>query len=148
MQKLLREPVVVSLVTKMLGYLALSHGIKVTYETLFEISILMDLAIAAYVRWQSTPNVKVKDKVTAMLRQSMPPGTIVGLLALCFVGCVPPAPTAAGSLCRARANGKWALTAEAQCPDTDKDSDADWDACPHRQPILDGLAADLKGCPL
>lgn len=91
-----------------------------------------------------------RQKAEEKKRSTLPPGTIVGivlLLALLLLsGCGEP--TAEGTTCRARANLRWGLQAEQLCPDTKKDSDEDWDQCPHRQAILDGLAADLKRCPL
>lgn len=89
-----------------------------------------------------------RQKAEEKRRSSLPPGTIVGivLLVALLAGCAEP--TAAGALCRTRANGKWALVAEQRCPDTPAPAEQDWDQCPHRQAILDGLSADLERCPL
>lgn len=146
-QRILKEPAIASVVMKLLALLAASYGVQVSYETLMEVSIALDILLALFVRQSSTPNVKVQEKIRA---STIPPGTIVGLTLLALLpfaqGCAEP--TAAGALCRTRANAKWALEAERLCPDTPAPAEQDWDQCQHRQSILDGLQLDLDGCPL
>lgn len=142
------QPVIAGLLARWVVTWAASKGFELDVNQTLALFGALELLITGAVWSLVTPNAKVEQKVQeAVKRSSLPPGTIVGIVALlALAGCAEP--TAAGALCRTRANGKWALQAEALCPDTDKGGEEDWDRCPHRQAILDGLAADLERCPL